>query len=291
MILAWSIHFYSLDCSHLFFLKKGNQSTTGPLPSPQVLLFLNGHYIPFFVSTSNSPLIIKRNYLTAFHIMRGKAFVLSVLLLIVLLGQITSASLTEADFKKMKVKDLRRFLQDRGLSCDDCQEKGDLVKMAFANQDKPAGPSATKDREVPQTTFWDAWSEEVKKQCEELTTKRDQDPTAEPYASVCSAVSMATESFLMQHGKRVAAKLKKTPANLLKTSYKHVYYDAGMVIFRRLIDKCLASPAMRSKCESLGFVTDTMENKDVADFIGWVTNVGIENTNPMYEILEEGGDL
>lgn len=43
----------------------------------------------------------------------------------------------ELNFKKMRIKDLKRFLNDRGLACKGCAEKEDFVKMAEENKDAP----------------------------------------------------------------------------------------------------------------------------------------------------------
>lgn len=217
-------------------------------------------------------------------------FISTLLVVACVLVTLSSASLTEQDFKKMKIKDLRTFLDERGLTCVGCQEKSDFVRMAYANQDTPVVGGVSK-REVPDKKFWEAWSETAKQICGEAVTKRGSDPATEPFVSVCDTVEKATDAFMMQHGKRTATRLKKTPDNMLKTSYKDVYYEAGVRLFRKLVNYCLASSDMQAKCESLGFVMNAMEGGEVGGFQSWVTNVGIENTNPMYEIIDDQDDL
>lgn len=217
-----------------------------------------------------------------------KKLVLIVCVLVTLVS--VDASLTEKDFKRMKIRELQRFLDDRGLTCPGCQEKSDFVRVAFQNRDKKLAGSVER-REVPDTTFWEAWSAKMKTTCTERVVLRGNDPTQTPYSSVCDALQMATDSFLMQHGKAVASKLKKKPNHLLKTSYKGVYYDAGERLLQKFVNHCLASSALQSKCGSLGNVLKLMEGSTVADYKQWVTNVGIENTNPMYEIVDDHGDL
>ena len=44
-------------------------------------------------------------------------------------------SLELEDFEKMKSKELRKFLNKRGLSCTGCSEKQEFVKMCLENKD------------------------------------------------------------------------------------------------------------------------------------------------------------
>lgn len=212
------------------------------------------------------------------------------LLAAVLLLTLVSGALTESDFRKMKIKDLRTFLSDRGLECVGCNEKGDFVRMAYQSRDVNVVGSAKK-REVPNQSFWDAWSEVAKVECEKSVSRRGSDPLEEPFSTVCHTIQLAADSFLLQHGKRVANQLKKTPAALLKTSFKDIYYDAGCQLFQRLANQCLASPSSQEKCSSLGHVMNIMESDSAVNFKSWTTNVGIENTNPMYEIIDARDDL
>lgn len=192
----------------------------------------------------------------------------------------------------MKIKDLRAFLSDRGLTCAGCQEKSDFIRVAMQNRNKKPSAGSEVRRPPPNKKLWEAWGENAKNICVEEVTKRGNDATTAPFSSVCETVFNAVDSFFMQHGKRIANRLKKTPDHMLKTSYKDVYYDAGIVYFKRLVNQCLVSPSAMEKCESLGQVMSMME-KSSTDFNTWLTNVGIENTNPMYEILQSrhDGDL
>jgi hypothetical protein len=53
------------------------------------------------------------------------------------LGQEDAATAEPTNFNKMRVKQLRKFLKDRGLECKGCAEKSDFVKMATDNEDTP----------------------------------------------------------------------------------------------------------------------------------------------------------
>ncbi|KPI86890.1 hypothetical protein ABL78_4024 [Leptomonas seymouri] len=190
----------------------------------------------------------------------------------------------------MKVKDLRTFLSDRGLVCTGCQEKSDFVRMAYQYRSlKPSG--SEEKRAIPAKKFWEAWADIAQAECEKSVKLRSNEPTTEPFKSVCDTIHSATDSYFMQHGRKVANQLKKTPQHLLQTSFKDIYFEAGSHLFQILSDFCLASPAAQKKCQSLGTVVSSMDGECGADFKKWITNVGIENTNPMYEIIDTRDDL
>ncbi|KEG09520.1 hypothetical protein DQ04_05091060 [Trypanosoma grayi] len=227
------------------------------------------------------------------QLLRGNAFPLLQVVLVLLFFltcTVVAAEQTEGDFKRMKIKDLRTFLEDRGLSCPGCQEKADFVRVAFQNRDKKPLSDQGK-REVPNAPFWDVWRDNAKNICVEAAVKRGLDASAKPQSDICETLAYVTESFFMQHGKRTATKLRKKPEALLKTSYKGVYYDAGKLLLERMADYCLVSAANRETCSSVGSLMSVMEGSKVADLTKWMTNVGIENTNPMYEMLEQRDDL
>ncbi|KAH9597415.1 Armet protein [Trypanosoma melophagium] len=216
------------------------------------------------------------------------------LLLVLLLLSIecltATAEMTEQDFKSMKIKDLRKFLEERDLSCPGCQEKADFVRIAFQNRDKKPVSEQGK-RDIPNAPLWKVWKDNAKAICTEVVTKRGLDLSGKPQADICDAMAYVAESFFMQHGKRTANKLRKKAEDLLKTSYKSVYYDAGRLLLEKLANYCFASPSNQEKCSSVGSLTSLMEGTSVIDLVKWMTNVGIENTNPMYEILEQRDDL
>lgn len=224
--------------------------------------------------------------------MKAQRLCLSVLLAVCLLCCVrANGELTEADFKGMKIKELKAFLNARGLSCVGCQEKSDFVRVAYANREKKASSSAPGSRSPPNSKLWEAWSKVAAEVCRSEVEKRGVDSSAEPYATVCSTISTGVDSFFMQHGKQIASRLKKRAEDLLKTSYKDVYYDAGVTYMKRMVNRCIVSSSAAEKCESLGHVMALMKSSST-DFGSWLTNVGIENTNPMYEILRStDGDL
>ena len=63
-------------------------------------------------------------------------------------GQDDDASIPESiDFSKMRIKQLKKFLHERGLECKGCAEKTDYVKMAMANEHAPLVEKKRPDKE------------------------------------------------------------------------------------------------------------------------------------------------
>lgn len=191
--------------------------------------------------------------------------------------------LTEGDFKKMKIKELRAFLDDRGVECSDCAEKADFVRECTKNAAKPLHPSKVKS--VPKGALWEAWANVAGEVCEAAADTKG--ASAETKANVCSAIKTATESVFMQYGKRTAGKLRKKPDALLKTSFGEIYQAAGKKMFTKLAGFCFKN---QKKCRSSSTIQALMETDNKVKgvkFISYLTNVGIENTNPMYEALKD----
>ena len=194
------------------------------------------------------------------------------LVLLHMLCGAASPPIPEDEIRAMKMKDLRAFLEDRDVSYAHCVEKSDFIKTALAVKDQAISPEKLKLKgymgEFPTSTFWKFWANEA---------------TGVAAAQKCSLkgqemIKNAVESCLEQFGKSTARKLKKDPTDLLKTSLKSPYYQAGVQTLIDLTRMCSSNipgreTAIRKYCES--------------HLIPWVTNVGIENTNPMYEVLHE----
>lgn len=207
------------------------------------------------------------------------------LLLVVLFAALFVAAMGNdlPDFKKMKVKELKSWMSEYGLSCNDCTDKDSLVQFCINNA--KAKPKVVRPKAPAGKTFWEAWADNAKEICDAQVAKSN---AGEEGAKVCDAIKTATDSFFMQKGKQVASKLKKKPDALLKTSYGEIYYDATRRIFTRLAKHCLSSANVRT-CQSSSAVQSLMEKEKVAGapFVVYMTNIGIENTNPMYDILKD----
>jgi hypothetical protein len=185
---------------------------------------------------------------------------------------------TEDQVKKMKVRELQSFLSDRGVPCEQCSEKSDFVKKALANREAPL--LASKRKLKPKGEFWEHWSGLARSMCEEGAAKKG------AASELCGEIAPAVDSFFMQHSKRTASKLKKGTAALLKTSVAEPYQGAGRRLLSKLISHCLKNTAA---CASQTKVLELIDGNKIknVDFSKWITNVGIENTNPMYEALKD----
>jgi len=211
--------------------------------------------------------------------MRSAVVIALVVAVLMVLTPLAAADLTAADFKKMTIKQLKQWLQQRDISFHDISEKSEFIQRAVewvANNKQVV-------REEPKVPFWEMWAKIAKDKCEAAAAQKD---LGENGAKVCDAISIATDSFFMMHGKRTAQKLKKSPAALAKTSNGDVYFKAGTRIFNRLIGHCL-SAKNRAACSSSSHITQLLEKDSVkgTGFAAFITNVGIENTNPMYEVV------
>jgi len=189
-----------------------------------------------------------------------------------------AAEITEADIKKMKVKDLKQFCIDRDEECKECVEKSDYINAALRVMKKKPNLSKTDggagfSGPAPTGKLWEVWStfaDEVGK--EQGLNERQ-----------IKVVSQVVEDFFMQHGKSTANKLKKTPADVLKTSLKSPYYAVGR---KHLVAVCKFAAKKGEQLKS----NDVRKAYEKV-FIPWMTNVGIENTNPMYEWIKVRDEL
>ena len=195
---------------------------------------------------------------------------------------------TVEQLRKMKVKELRRWLADRDKICNnvDCPEKADLVRFAEKWIDSPVNPAKIK-KPLPDKPFWEAWAEVARDICMQ---KAGGDSADEEKTKVCKNIAKAVDTTFMMHGKRTATKLKKKPDALLKTSWGEIYHDAGKKLMTKLAAHCLSNA--NTDCANSGKIEKLIEDdgkKKVAGLalIKFITNVGVENTNTMFEALED----
>ncbi|CUG28569.1 membrane-associated protein, putative [Bodo saltans] len=185
---------------------------------------------------------------------------------------------SEAEFKKMNVRQLKKFLDERDVDYRDITEKSEFVSRAV----EWAGRNKKVVRDLPKEPFWEVWAKISRDKCEAAVATKG---LGESGAKVCDAVASAVDSFFMMNGKRTASKLKKKPDALTKTANGDIYYNAGSRIIARLLGYCL-NAKNRASCSSSSQVVELMDKDTVkgTGFGAWITNVGIENTNPMYEL-------
>jgi hypothetical protein len=194
------------------------------------------------------------------------------------------AAPTEESIKKLKVKGLKAFLSDRGLKCSDCQEKSDFVAMAVKNLAVAILPSKVKIP-MPEGEFWEVWSNVAKDMCVATATQKAVDEKTAK--KICGVVAMGVENVFMMQGKRTANKLKKKPAAMLKTSFGDVYQQAGRRLLSKVVSFCFANAG---KCKSATAVEKLLSKDDGikgVQIIKYLTNVGVENTNTMYEAMAD----
>ena len=237
------------------------------------------------------------------HIMRLVLFcTLAVLFLLSCSkGAMAAAPPTAADIKKMKIKDLKAFLEDRGQACKGCQEKSDFVDLAVKHINTPvvagasgsstgssgsssSGPAAK--RAIPAGALWEVWSGHAKDMCVGATAKDSSIADAE---TICASVATAVEGVFMRQGKKTAAQLKKKLDVLLKTTYGDIYFQAGKRHLARIVNYCL-KPANKATCTSPTKLQTLLEKDNSikgVQLVIYLTNIGIENTNPMYETLKQ----
>jgi hypothetical protein len=187
----------------------------------------------------------------------------------------TSAT-TADDLKKMKMKDLKQFLSERDEECNGCSEKSEFLNLAIRVMNKK--PDAAKKAAAgfsgpaPTNPLWEVWAgfaDEISKE-EGLSE------------SQVKAVHNVVENAFMQHGKATATKLKKTHKDVLKTSLLSPYYNVGRKHLKALA-KFALTKGEKPKADVLRTAYDKV-------FLPWMTNVGIENTNPMYEWMKSKND-
>lgn len=195
---------------------------------------------------------------------------------------------TVEELRKMKVKELRRWLADRDKSCTnvDCPEKSDLVRFAEKWIDTPVNPAKIK-KPLPNKPFWEAWAEVARDIC---IQKAGGDNADDGKKKVCKNIGKAVDTSFMMHGKRTATKLKKKPDALLKTSWGEIYHDAGKRLMTKLATHCLSKAdgdcASSGKIEKI--IEDDGKNKVAGlALIKYITNVGVENTNTMFEAMKD----
>ena len=207
--------------------------------------------------------------------------VLFLVVLLVTFGVILVCGDDIPNFKKMRVKEMKSWMTERGLSCPDCDDKAALVK--FCTNSAKNAPKVVRPKAPTDKALWEAWSMNAKEICDAQAKKSGADNE-----KVCSAIASATDSFFMQHGKRTANKLRKKTDAMLKTSYADIYYPAARRLFTRLSKHCLSNP---KDCATSTKVQSLIEGTSIVDFTTFLTNIGIENTNPMYDILNDKAGL
>jgi len=172
----------------------------------------------------------------------------------------------------MKMKELKSFLSDRDENCNGCAEKSDWIEAAIRVKDKKISASKAAQMgytgSLPTEPLWDVWSQFASETAQEMNLDE---------SSIAKIKDVVSDCF-MQHGRSTATKLKKTAKDILKTSLKSPYYTIGRKHLLALVN------FVRNKGEEVKL--NEMRTRYEKIFTPWMTNVGIENTNPMYEWMK-----
>eukprot|EP01059_Diplonema_ambulator_P036577 TRINITY_DN9166_c0_g1_i1.p1 TRINITY_DN9166_c0_g1~~TRINITY_DN9166_c0_g1_i1.p1 ORF type:complete len:214 (+),score=88.97 TRINITY_DN9166_c0_g1_i1:55-696(+) len=178
---------------------------------------------------------------------------------------------SDAEVKKMKVKDLKGWMANRGLVCGDCFEKNDFVKFVKANREAKLLPSKRK-RKVSKEPIDKQWKKVVEDVCQEENVD---EKTCKPLVKVVGG------SFEM-HGRRVSKQLHKDIGDLAKTTFSEPYVAAGTKLIRDTL-KWMVKTSTTSQ--------DPIRKKIDNEIKMYLTAAGADNVNPMYEILHSKDEL
>eukprot|EP00992_Anisonema_acinus_P010990 TRINITY_DN7046_c0_g1_i1.p1 TRINITY_DN7046_c0_g1~~TRINITY_DN7046_c0_g1_i1.p1 ORF type:complete len:205 (+),score=51.96 TRINITY_DN7046_c0_g1_i1:39-653(+) len=175
---------------------------------------------------------------------------------------------TEESISKMKVKELKKFLSDRGVECDNCVEKGDWVKKAKASLSVPILPEKIKPQ-VSTEPIDKQWGKIAADTCAKLTDKAD----------FCKQLKGIVEGAMYQYARKYKRDLSVEPQHLTTVSMSFPYYDVGVLNIKETVEFML-----KENTKSGDKVRPIFEEKVKP----WLRDVGLENSNPMYEKLGPG---
>jgi len=178
---------------------------------------------------------------------------------------------TDAKIKKMKIKELKAFISDRGLVCDDCFEKGDYIRFVKKNRDALLLPSK-RPRKISKEPIADQW----KKVVADLSTELSLD---EKFSKPLSKV---VASSFEQHARRISKQLHKEQHQLARTSLEDPFYAAMLKTLKQTANWQVKNSIVKQ---------DPIRNKLDNEIKMFLTAVGADNVNPMYEKLAEKEEL
>jgi hypothetical protein len=175
----------------------------------------------------------------------------------------------EAEIRKMKVKELRKFLDDRGLPCDGCVEKADFVKKAIAAKSTPILDSK-KPRVVNKDPIEKQWAPIVAEVCEAETDNE----------SYCKQLKNIVDGFFFQYMRKYKRDLSVQEYHAAEVSFKHPYFAVGKIILKEVVQFMVKENTKKS---------EKVRAKLEARAVPWLRDVCLENPNPMFEELGETG--
>lgn len=199
----------------------------------------------------------------------GRFLCLFLLLAVVLGCFAADAPVAEETIRKMKVKDLKRFLDDRGVDCDNCVEKADFVKKAVAAAAKPILDSK-KPKKVNKDPIEKQWAPTVQEICKAETEKED----------FCKQLKGVIDGSFFQYMRKYKRDLSCVEAEAATLSFKHPFAPIYKKIVKETIQFMLKENTKKQ---------DAIRKKYEARFTPWMRDLCLENPNPMYEELGEMG--
>eukprot|EP01008_Symbiontida_sp_HLA12_P002953 NODE_885_length_724_cov_277.855241_g876_i0.p1 GENE.NODE_885_length_724_cov_277.855241_g876_i0~~NODE_885_length_724_cov_277.855241_g876_i0.p1 ORF type:complete len:149 (-),score=26.89 NODE_885_length_724_cov_277.855241_g876_i0:241-687(-) len=125
--------------------------------------------------------------------------------------------------------------------------------------------------EVSRDPFWIQWAQIAFDTCKKETEE-------EVY---CKALKNVVDNSAMQHSKKVVRNLHKEAQDLTRVSMSHPYKTPGIIIMRK-VTKWM----VKNKIKSQSKIRPVFEK----EFVPWLTDVGVENTNTMYAALKAKDD-
>ena len=183
---------------------------------------------------------------------------------------------TEQEIRNMKFRDLRTFLNKRGSNCHGCFEKSDWIEAAILVKDKEVIVEVSKKENFTDSAsgkpFWENWSDSALKLAQENGADE----------ATATQIKIFAEDYFQQHGKSTAIKLGKSVNEILETSLKEPYHSAGRILLTSFIKQAMAKNLNQTSNELATVFEKTL--------IPWITNVAIDNSNPMYEWIKSSGN-
>jgi len=184
-------------------------------------------------------------------------------------------AISEAQLKKMKIKDLKAFLESRGMDCVGCAEKSDFVRRALQVKDRPVVNEALKPVEVKSDPIWEQWRDKAKEICEKHC------PASLQTQGYCKQLMLVVETVVEKYAKRFHKQLSVTPIQLTKYSMSHPYKIAGETLIRRTLN-------MMVKQETKAVAKIEKHLEEPLNF--WLRDCALQNINTMNDILAQPPD-
>eukprot|EP01013_Petalomonas_cantuscygni_P002180 TRINITY_DN12215_c0_g1_i1.p1 TRINITY_DN12215_c0_g1~~TRINITY_DN12215_c0_g1_i1.p1 ORF type:complete len:207 (+),score=54.71 TRINITY_DN12215_c0_g1_i1:124-744(+) len=182
---------------------------------------------------------------------------------------------SEAAIKKMKMKQLKKFLSARSVECTGCVEKNDFVKKALSVRSMPVAQSAP-PMEISSDPLWEQWATTARTVCESVVTA---DQKENKY---CVALSNAVENLLMRYTKKFMKTLSVDHKSLTKNTLTHPYKTAGELRIRRVAEFMTRKQTKK---------TAEIEAKLDEPLSHWLRDCAIQNINTMLDTIQGNDEL